>query len=196
MRSDPEDSSTSPPRPARFTLVRNTHPPGALLPTPSGQNDIDVDLVVNGRQVGVSVAPRVTLADALRSLGFTGTRVGCEHGVCGTCTILLDESPVRACLVFAPQASGCRIRTVEGLSEDGALSVLQRAFHEHGALQCGFCTPGFLMLATEILERDPPVPASEVRHELGANLCRCTGYGPIVAAVQSAQAARNPGVAR
>ena len=131
--------------------------------------------------------PRRTLLDAIRDdCGLTGTHMGCEHGVCGACTVLLDGDPVRACLIFAVQAEGSAIRTVEGLAEGGVLHALQRAFIEHHALQCGFCTPGFLMLAAGILEREPDIGDDALLDALSSNLCRCTGYRNIVAAVRAA----------
>ncbi|HYZ31763.1 MAG TPA: (2Fe-2S)-binding protein [Crenalkalicoccus sp.] len=146
----------------------------------------EVAFTVNGHPARVTVEPRRSLADALRDeLGLTGTHLGCEHGVCGACTVLLDGEPMRACLLFAVQAEGRAIRTVEGLAEGEALNPLQQAFHEHHALQCGYCTPGFLMLATWLLERKEPFDAAELRHVLASNLCRCTGYQNILRAVQA-----------
>jgi aerobic-type carbon monoxide dehydrogenase small subunit (CoxS/CutS family) len=146
---------------------------------------------VNGRPHEVAVEARRTLADMLRhDLGYTGTHLGCEHGICGACTVLLDDVPARSCLIFGVQADGCEIRTVEGLSDGDELSDLQQAFSDHHALQCGFCTPGFLMLAeaylTDFLAGDPAdgEPAeAEVRDLVAANLCRCTGYQGIIDAV-------------
>ena len=130
---------------------------------------------------------RRTLADALRDdCGLTGTHSGCEHGVCGACTVLLDGEPVRACLMFAVQAEGHRVRTVEGLARGDALHPLQRAFIAHHALQCGFCTPGFLMLAAATLEREPDIGDAALREVLASNLCRCTGYRNILRAVRAA----------
>jgi aerobic carbon-monoxide dehydrogenase small subunit len=146
-----------------------------------------VRFTVNGEARSVEVEPRRTLADALRDgLGLTGTHLGCEHGVCGACTVLVDGAPVRACLMFAVQAEGAAIRTVEGLAEGEALNPLQRAFHENHALQCGFCTPGFLMLATWLLEGTEPLDEARLRHVLSSNLCRCTGYQNILKAVRAA----------
>lgn len=137
-------------------------------------------LTVNGDTYDIDVEPRRTLADALRiDCGLTGTHVGCEHGVCGACTVIMDGEPVRACLVFAVQADGADLRTVEGLGG----SALQEAFMAHHGLQCGFCTPGFLMLATAVLERDPAASDEAIIDALSANLCRCTGYAGIIAAV-------------
>jgi carbon-monoxide dehydrogenase small subunit len=145
-------------------------------------------LTLNGEAARLDVAVRRTLADALREHGLTGTHLGCEHGSCGACTVLLDGEPVRACLLLAVQADGHDVRTIEGLAPASGLHPVQRAFHEHRALQCGFCTPGFVMLAVGILEREPDAPEERVRHLLSSNLCRCTGYTPIVAAVRAAQA--------
>jgi len=146
-------------------------------------------LEVNGKNYAVRVEPRRTLVDALNDeCGLTGTNAGCEHGVCGACTVLVDGEPVRACLMFAVQARGRRIRTIEGLARGDTLHPLQRAFMAHHALQCGYCTPGFLMLAAGVLERDPNVSDEELLQVVSSNLCRCTGYGNIVAAIRAAAA--------
>ena len=144
-------------------------------------------LHVNGEQHNVDVEPRRTLADTLReNCGLTGTHLGCEQGVCGACTVLIDGDPVRSCLVFAVQAEGCEISTVESLAgDDLELHPLQEAFSVHHALQCGFCTPGFLMLAQGILRRQPDIDDDELREALSSNLCRCTGYQTIIEAVRS-----------
>jgi aerobic carbon-monoxide dehydrogenase small subunit len=135
------------------------------------------------------VEPRRTLADALREdCGLTGTHLGCEHGVCGACTVLLDGDPVRSCLIFAVQAEGARVRTVEGLAQNGKLHPLQQAFWDHHGLQCGYCTPGFLMLAVGVLERRPDIDEAGLREALSANLCRCTGYQNIIKSVLAAAA--------
>ncbi len=148
---------------------------------------VDVTLTVNGRSYALRLEPRRTLLDAIRDeCGLTGTHMGCEHGVCGACTVLLDGDPVRACLMFAVQAEGSAIRTVEGLANGDALHPVQRAFIAHHGVQCGFCTPGFLMLATGILEREPDIGDDELLEVLSSNLCRCTGYQGIVAAVRAA----------
>ncbi len=148
---------------------------------------VDVALSVNGRSYALRLEPRRTLLDAIRDeCGLTGTHMGCEHGVCGACTVLLDGDPVRACLMFAVQAEGSAIRTVEGLANADALHPVQRAFIAHHGVQCGFCTPGFLMLATGILEREPDIGDDELLEVLSSNLCRCTGYQGIVAAVRAA----------
>jgi aerobic carbon-monoxide dehydrogenase small subunit len=146
----------------------------------------DITLIINGRSYPVRVEPRRTLVDAIREdCGQTGTHIGCEHGVCGACTVLLDGAPVRACLMFAVQAADKEIRTVEGLGSADNLNPLQRAFMEHHALQCGFCTPGFLMLVTGVLEREPDISDDELLDVLASNLCRCTGYQNIIKAVRA-----------
>ncbi|MFE0379046.1 (2Fe-2S)-binding protein, partial [Streptomyces inhibens] len=143
-----------------------------------------ITLDVNGEQHEVITEPRRTLVDVLRhELRLTGTHVGCEHGICGACTVLVDDRPVRACLMFAAQAEGARIRTVESLSEGDQLGDLQRAFSAHHGLQCGFCTPGFLMLAEGFLTERPEATKEEIREVVAANLCRCTGYQTIVEAI-------------
>ena len=150
---------------------------------------IEVTFIVNGDERTIRVEPRRTLADALREdCGLTGTHLGCEHGVCGACTILLDGQPVRSCLMFAVQAEGLQLCTVEGLAEGGKLHPLQQAFWDHHGLQCGFCTPGFLMLAIGILGQYPDLGEAELREALSANLCRCTGYQNILKAVLAAAA--------
>jgi aerobic carbon-monoxide dehydrogenase small subunit len=146
-----------------------------------------VTFTVNGAMTRVEVEPRRTLADTLRDqCHLTGTHLGCEHGVCGACTVIVDGEPVRACLMFAVQADGAVIRTVEGLADGERLHPLQQAFWDHHGLQCGFCTPGFLMLATWLLERDDMLDEATMRHVLAANLCRCTGYQNILKAVRAA----------
>src|SRR5436305_9050408 len=149
----------------------------------------DITLNVNGQDYAIRVEPRKTLVDAIREeCGQTGTHIGCEHGVCGACTIILDDAAVRSCLMFAVQADGRRIRTVEGLAQGDRLHPLQRAFMEHHGLQCGFCTPGFLMLAAGVLEREPDIGDADLIEVLSSNLCRCTGYQNIVKAVRAAAA--------
>ena len=151
---------------------------------------VDLTLDINGRPYEVQVEPRRTLADTIRDqCGLTGTHIGCEHGVCGACTVLVDGEPVRSCLMFAVQAEGKAIRTVEGLATGADLTPLQRAFMEHHGLQCGYCTPGFLMLATGVLERDPDISDEDLLDVLSSNLCRCTGYENIFKAVRAARAA-------
>lgn len=145
-----------------------------------------IQLNINGVDYDIDVDGRRTLVDAVRDkCGMTGTHIGCEHGVCGACTVLVDDVPVRSCLMFAVQAEGRAIRTVEGLATDGQYSALQQAFHDHHALQCGFCTPGMLMLATWLVERGTPVSDDELREVVASNLCRCTGYQNILKAVRS-----------
>ncbi|MGB3483861.1 MAG: (2Fe-2S)-binding protein [Mycobacterium sp.] len=148
-------------------------------------------LYVNGDRYDLDVEPRRTLADALRDdCGLTGTHLGCEHGVCGACTVLMDGQPIRACLMFAVQAEGASIRTVEGLApDDTTLHPVQQAFWDNHGLQCGFCTPGFLTLIAGFLEENPDAEEAEVRDMLSSNLCRCTGYQNIVKATLSAQRA-------
>jgi carbon-monoxide dehydrogenase small subunit len=149
-----------------------------------------VSLVVNGASVSRFVEPRLSLADFLRdALGLTGTHVGCEHGVCGACTVLLDGDMVRGCLVFAVQADGAKVETIEGLSERGALKSLQDAFLARNALQCGFCTSGMLIAAMALLAEDPHPSRDTIRAHLSGNYCRCTGYHAIVDAVESASRA-------
>jgi aerobic carbon-monoxide dehydrogenase small subunit len=144
-------------------------------------------LNINGRDYEVSAEPRRTLADVIRdNCGLTGTHIGCEHGVCGACTVLVDDKPVRSCLMFGIQARSKRIRTVEGLADGDKLHPLQQAFWEHHGLQCGFCTPGFLMLALGALQENPEMTDEEIRDSLSSNLCRCTGYQNIVKAVRHA----------
>src|SRR5580692_3055895 len=145
-----------------------------------------IALTVNGRRHELTVEARRTLADMLRhDLGYTGTHLGCEHGICGACTVILDGAPVRACLVFGVQADGAGVRTVEGLAEGEQLSDLQQSFRDHPALQCGFCTPGFLMLAEAYLaEADAVVTEERIRELVASNLCRCTGYQGIIEAIQ------------
>ena len=150
---------------------------------------VNVTLVINGQTYTLQLEPRRTLLDAIREeCGLTGTHMGCEHGVCGACTVLLDGDPVRACLMFAVQAQGSAIRTVEGLADGESLHPLQRAFMAHHGLQCGFCTPGFLMLVIGVLEREPDISDDMLLEVLASNLCRCTGYQGIVAAVRAAVA--------
>jgi len=145
-----------------------------------------ITLRVNGERSELVIDPRRTLADTLRQvLGLTGTHVGCEHGICGACTVLVDGAPARACLMFAVQAEDREIRTVESLADGDELGDLQRAFSAHHALQCGFCTPGFLMLAEGFLAERPAATRTEIRELVSSNLCRCTGYQPIVDAIES-----------
>ncbi len=150
---------------------------------------IDVSVIVNERQYREAVEPRLLLSDFVRhTLGLTGTHVGCEHGVCGACTVLLDGVAVRSCLLLAVQVDGAQLVTVEGLARGGALTPLQTAFHECHALQCGFCTPGILVAATDLLSRGAPA-RDEIEDMLSGHLCRCTGYEPIVQAIAKAAGA-------
>jgi carbon-monoxide dehydrogenase small subunit len=147
-----------------------------------------VTLMVDGERRTAEAEPRLLLSDFIRHrLGLTGTHVGCEHGVCGACTVLVDGEPVRSCLMFAVQADGAELRTVEGLAPSGGeLHPVQQAFHKQHGLQCGFCTPGFLMSITALLEATPDPSDEEVLDTLSGNICRCTGYRSILAAVRQA----------
>jgi carbon-monoxide dehydrogenase small subunit len=146
-----------------------------------------IRITVNGTAHELAVESRRTLADVLRhDLGYTGTHVGCEHGVCGACTVLVNGAPARSCLMFGVQADDRDVETVEGLGSVDELSPLQRAFSEHHALQCGFCTPGFLMLATALLRQQSRPTEQEISDAIASNLCRCTGYESIIAAVRAA----------
>jgi aerobic carbon-monoxide dehydrogenase small subunit len=158
---------------------------------------ISISLDVNGREHRVSVEPRRTLVDVLRDdCHLTGTHIGCEHGVCGACTILLDDKPIRSCLMFGVQAEGKKIRTVEGLANGDTLHPLQKAFWENHGLQCGFCTPGFLMLAAGALQETPDMSDEEIKEVLSSNLCRCTGYQNIIKAVRLAAVEMRSGIRR
>jgi carbon-monoxide dehydrogenase small subunit len=158
---------------------------------------IPISITVNGVRQDVEVQPRWLLSDVLRhQIGLTGTHVGCEHGVCGCCTVLVEGKSVRSCLMFAIQADGAEVKTVEGLEDaDGTLHPLQEAFRKHHALQCGFCTPGFLMAALPIYKDAPNMTDEELRVAIGGQLCRCTGYVGIVDAIRDAgeRAAAEPG---
>ncbi len=146
-----------------------------------------LSITVNGRGYEREVEPRLLLVHLLRDeLGLTGTHVGCDTSTCGACTVRLDGLTVKSCTVLALQAEGCEVQTIEGLAQDGELHPLQRAFHEHHALQCGYCTPGMIIAATDILERHPDPTDEEIRKGLEGNLCRCTGYHNIVIAVKAA----------
>jgi aerobic-type carbon monoxide dehydrogenase small subunit (CoxS/CutS family) len=151
-----------------------------------------ISIVVNGRSVSMSCQSNMTLLDFLRAdLSLTGTHAGCEHGVCGACSVLVDGSAARSCLGFACQFDGTEIVTVEGLSDSSELSDLQLAFSRHHALQCGFCTPGFLIVAEDLLKRRPLPSVDEIRHEISSNLCRCTGYVGIVEAIHEVSIIRS-----
>ncbi len=158
---------------------------------------ISITLDVNGREHSVSVEPRRTLVDVLRDdCHLTGTHIGCEHGVCGACTVLLDDKPIRSCLMFGVQAEGKKIRTVEGLADGDTLHPLQKAFWDNHGLQCGFCTPGFLMLAAGVLQETPDMSDEEIKEVLSSNLCRCTGYQNIIKAVRLAAVEMRSGARR
>jgi aerobic carbon-monoxide dehydrogenase small subunit len=158
-------------------------------------DEIDVRLTVNDQSYRIRVEPRTTLVDALReNCHLTGTHVGCEHGVCGACTILVDDRAVRSCLIFAYQAEGMSIRTIEGLApDDSTLHPVQEAFRQAHGLQCGFCTPGFVMTIVDVLSRVDTLDEEQVRAELSGNLCRCTGYQTILAAFELAAATKAAG---
>jgi carbon-monoxide dehydrogenase small subunit len=154
---------------------------------------IETTLVVNGATVTRRIQARQHLIDFLREeLGLTGSHVGCEHGVCGACTVRVDGKIVRGCLMLAVQAAGRRVDTIEGLSDSGELADLQAAFHQRNALQCGFCTPGMLVAAQDIVVNHPRATREQIREHLSGNYCRCTGYHAIVDAVESVLAARKP----
>jgi carbon-monoxide dehydrogenase small subunit len=145
---------------------------------------VEATLTVNGRQVRRRIEPRMHLVDFLREeLGLTGSHLGCEHGVCGACTVRVNGQIVRGCLMLAVQADGCTVETIEGLSDSKELSSLQKAFHERNALQCGFCTPGMLMAAQELMNKGSRVSREEIRAHISGNYCRCTGYQAIVDAI-------------
>lgn len=145
----------------------------------------EIEVVINGRRIFESVEPRLLLSDFLRQqLGLTGTHVGCEHGVCGACTILFDSHAARSCLMFAVQAHGHIIQTIEGLTDSGAIRDLQEAFTKHHALQCGFCTPGMLVVAHDLLNYNPTLSTQDISEGMSAALCRCTGYWNILKAVE------------
>lgn len=152
-----------------------------------------VALTVNGKPLTGTAEPRTLLTDFLRhELKLYGTHVGCEHGVCGACTVIVDGRAVRSCVQLAVECDGASVRTIEGLAPDGALNALQRAFHRHHALQCGFCTAGILMSATHFLAGNPDPTEDEVKDMLSGHICRCTGYYPIVAAILDAAGALRP----
>ena len=149
------------------------------------EHAVDITLTVNGTTVKRRVEPRQHLVDFLRDdLGLTGSHVGCEHGVCGACTVRVDGQIVRGCLMLAVQSNGCRVETVEGLSDSKELARLQKAFHEKNALQCGFCTPGMLMAAQDLLKQKKKPTREEIRSHISGNYCRCTGYQAIVDAIE------------
>ncbi|HEV3135242.1 MAG TPA: (2Fe-2S)-binding protein [Acidimicrobiia bacterium] len=158
-------------------------------------NELPVSFVANGVPCRALVEPRKTLADCLREdCGLTGTHLGCEHGVCGACTVLVDGVAVRSCLMFAVQAGGADVTTVEGLASDGELGPVQQAFRDEHGLQCGFCTPGFVVSVHAFLAEHPDPTRDEVLEALSGNLCRCTGYQGIVRAVERAAASMRDGI--
>jgi aerobic carbon-monoxide dehydrogenase small subunit len=155
---------------------------------------VRVSLTVNGEVVTAMVSPRTHLADFVRDeFGLTGTHIGCEHGVCGACTIRLDGEIVRGCLVLAVQADGGTVQTIEGVSDTGEVADLQAAFHDRNALQCGYCTPGMLLAAQDLLQREPNPSREAIREHLSGNYCRCTGYHAIIDAVEATACTRAGG---
>jgi carbon-monoxide dehydrogenase small subunit len=149
------------------------------------EHALDITLTVNGTQVSRRVAPRQHLVDFLREeLELTGSHLGCEHGVCGACTVRVNGEIVRGCLMLAVQANGCRVDTIEGLTDSKELAPLQKAFHERNALQCGFCTPGMLMAAQDLVRQKRKASREEIRTHISGNYCRCTGYQAIVDAIE------------
>ena len=164
------------------------------MPRLNREGRYPVTFELNGQRVTGHAEPRMLLSDFLtHEIGITSCHVGCEHGVCGACTVILDGAPVRSCLMFGVQADGKEIRTVEGLADGDELHPMQRAFTENHALQCGYCTPGFLMLATSVLEREPDISDDDLLDVLSSNLCRCTGYANIIKAVRAAAAEMKAG---
>jgi aerobic carbon-monoxide dehydrogenase small subunit len=153
----------------------------------TGKKEINLKFTLNGKDVAVTTRSNRRLMDLLREdLGLTGTKEGCGIGECGGCTVLVDGKPVNSCIVLAAQIEGCEIMTVEGLEKEGKLHILQEMFLQHGAVQCGFCTPGMLMTAYALLQENPNPTADEIREAIAGNLCRCTGYNQIVQAIQHA----------
>jgi carbon-monoxide dehydrogenase small subunit len=149
------------------------------------EHALDTTLTVNGTAVTRRIPARMNLVDFLREeLGLTGSHVGCEHGVCGACTVRVDGAIVRGCLMLAVQANGCKVETIEGLSDSGELAALQKAFHQRNALQCGFCTPGMLLAARDLLKHNPKPDREQIRAHISGNYCRCTGYQAIVEAIE------------
>ncbi len=154
--------------------------------------NVDITLKVNGQSVTRRVPARTNLVDFVRyEMELTGSHVGCEHGVCGACTIRVDGQIVRGCLMLAAQADGAEVETIEGLSDDGSISDLQQAFHERNAVQCGFCTPGMLLTAEELLQKNPKPSREDIREFISGNYCRCTGYQAIVDAIERVANERN-----
>ena len=150
------------------------------------EHAVETTLTVNGTRVTRRVEPRVHLVDFLREeLGLTGSHIGCEHGVCGACTVRVNGEIVRGCLMLAVQADGCSVDTVEGLSDSKELAALQKAFHEHNAFQCGFCTPAMLIAALDLIKKNKTADREAIRAHMSGNYCRCTGYQAIVDAIES-----------
>jgi aerobic carbon-monoxide dehydrogenase small subunit len=171
-----------------LSIPGNERPPSPKL----SACHLDINVRVNGEDVSAHVDARKTLVDFLRDdLSLTGTHIGCEHGVCGACTVLLDGDVVRGCLVLAVQCDGAEVQTIEGLSDTGAIADLQRAFRERNALQCGYCTPGMLIGAEQLLARGGVPTRQTIREHLSGNYCRCTGYQAIVDAIESVARTRS-----
>ncbi len=155
---------------------------------------MNVTVTINGAERSADVEPRMLLVDFIRgTLGLTGTHIGCDTTSCGVCTVLLDGTPVKSCTLFAVQANGRSLTTVEGLKQNGELSAMQQAFHEEHGLQCGFCTPAMMLVGTALLEENPSPTEDEIRWAISGNLCRCTGYINIVKAIQAASEAATEG---
>ncbi|MDX1449174.1 MAG: (2Fe-2S)-binding protein [Acidimicrobiia bacterium] len=151
---------------------------------------MQITVTINGTSRTAEAEPRTLLVDFIRTnLGLTGTHIGCDTTSCGACTVIFDGKPVKSCTVLAAQADGHELRTVEGLKQNGSLHPIQAAFKEHHGLQCGFCTPGMMLVGSSIIERDPDASEEEIRWEISGNICRCTGYQNIVNAIQAAGAA-------
>jgi len=156
-----------------------------------------LELVVNGEQRSLELEPRTLLVHAIRDgLGLTGAHIGCDTSQCGSCTVLLDGRAVKSCTMLALQAEGAEITTIEGLAREGELHPLQRSFVEHHGLQCGFCTPGLILTAVDLLSRDPDPTDDTIRHSIRGNLCRCTGYQPVVESIRAAGVALREGATR
>jgi aerobic-type carbon monoxide dehydrogenase small subunit (CoxS/CutS family) len=161
----------------------------AIMDTP--QTIIETTLTINGESITRRIPVRQNLVDFLREeMGLTGTHIGCEHGVCGACTVRVDGNIVRGCLMLAVQAEGRKVETIEGLSDSGEIADLQDAFHKRNALQCGFCTPGMLLTAQDLAQKNPQATREQIREHISGNFCRCTGYQAIVDAVETVLAAR------
>jgi carbon-monoxide dehydrogenase small subunit len=189
MRRQPIKPAAAAKRRRRDVAGAKAHTPSPRHSSPvtrhSSEQALDTTLTVNGTPVTRRIPARQHLIDFLREeLGLTGSHVGCEHGVCGTCTVRVDGKIVRGCLMLAVQADGRRVDTIEGLSDSGELAALQDAFHRHNALQCGYCTPGMLIAAQELVKNEPGASRDRIREHLSGNYCRCTGYHAIVDAIE------------